>query len=282
MSFSNKFSQKFLLCKKMNTDCNDINCPRSHSVEELIITNCIHGYNCKKQNCPYVHPYDKNLTKKEYFERMYNYISPYESYKTSICRYYKLGCKIQNCRKAHSSNELVISKCDCYREEECSFYHENRDKNITREQYFDRMKTFSKIIKKSDKNLLCRYINIGCQRKDCPYAHSIDELTVHKCIFKNCKKGCIFIHNNENINKKEYFERMLKHIQPFKPKNILCHIKNCDNYKCKYAHDYSDVNIPNCIRENLCKKHCCPFIHPSENLSKTVYYNRMLISKYPN
>jgi hypothetical protein len=285
LNFNKNINQKQLLCKKMNVNCDIDNCPRSHSINELVLENCYYNENCKKQNCPYIHPYDSPITKVQYFDRMYKYINPYQSFKSSICRYYDIGCKIENCRKAHSIDELQITECDCYKID-CYFYHKNRDENISKKDYFNRMKVFIKTIEKEDNKLLCRYINIGCQREDCPYAHNINELKVHNCIFNNCKNfkqnKCVFLHKNETIDKIEYFERMLKHIQPFEKNNILCNKINCKNINCKYSHSYSDLIIPNCIRESNCKKHCCPFIHPHENLTKKVYYNRMLTSKFPN
>lgn len=277
--------QKNLLCKKMNINCNDLNCLRSHSFDELVVTNCLYDTKCKNHRCPFVHSNNLPITKEEYYNRMYDYINPYVSYKTSICRFYNIGCKIENCRKAHSVDELVLSECDCYRDN-CFFYHKYRDQNITKQEYFDRMKTCTKLINKTNKNSLCRYINIGCQRNDCPYAHSINELNAHECIFSNCKSKCVYLHKNETIDKQEYFERMLKHIEPFIPKSVICfknlNSKNCNDLKCKYAHNYSELIITNCIRGKSCKKHCCPFKHPDEILSKNVYYNRMVTSKYPN
>lgn len=288
MSFSssncneNNMNQKNLLCKKMNINCKDINCLRSHSFDELIVTKCIYDTKCKNHRCPFIHSNDSPITKEKYYNRMYEYINPYDSYKTSICRYYKIGCKVKDCRKAHSIDELNISECDCYRDD-CTFYHKYRDENITKEEYFERMKNWSKIFDKSDKKLLCRYINIGCKRTDCPYAHSIKDLKVHKCIFSDCKNTCVFLHKDETIDKQEYFERMLHHIQPFKPNTILCSDKEyCTESNCKYAHNYSNLIVSECVRGNSCKKHCCPFKHPYENLSKTIYYNRMVISKFPN
>ena len=285
LNFKETINQKQLLCKKMNINCNIINCPRSHYIDELEIVNCYHNENCKKQNCPYIHPYDEPVTKVQYFDRMYKYINPYQSFKTSICRYYEIGCKIENCRKAHSVDELQITECDCYKSN-CYFYHKNRDEGISKQNYFNRMKNYIKIIEKEDKKLLCRYINIGCQREDCPYAHNIKELKIYKCMFINCinykQNKCVFLHENENFYINEYFERMLKFIQPFEKNNILCHKNNCKDKNCNYSHSYSELIVPNCIRGTNCKKHCCPFIHPQENLTKNVYYSRMLTSKFPN
>jgi hypothetical protein len=281
MSFSKSYNQKNLLCKKMNINCCDDTCQRSHSIDELHISNCNNGIKCKNIKCPFIHPYDKPITKEEYYKKMYEYIDPYNSDKTSVCRYYEIGCKIEKCRKAHSVNEIKISKCDCFRLE-CPFYHENRDQNISKQEYFDRMKLHVKIIKKSNKHMICRYIDIGCQRNDCPYAHNIKELQIHKCIFSNCKLNCIYLHNNEDITKQEYFNRMVKYIQPFESNNILCHKNICNDIKCKYAHNYKEFIVTDCIRGIKCKKHCCPFKHSFENFDKNVYFNRMLVSVYPN
>lgn len=273
------FSNKNLLCKKINLKCSN-DCKKAHSCDELLISKCKNDKFCEKLKCPFIHTDDPNITKEEYYKRMYDYISPYETTNTSICRYIYTGCKIDNCRKAHSVKELVLSKCDCFRSN-CIFYHEERDKNLTKEEYFERMKTFLKILKKSDKNLLCRYINIGCQRKDCPYAHNIDELNIHKCIFKNCKSSCVYLHE-EVVNKFDYFQKMLKYIEPLQPKTVLCHLKNCENINCNYAHSFKELILTYCVRGIKCKKHCCPFKHPHENLNKTVYYERMVKSLYPN
>ena len=212
---------------------------------------------------------------------MYDYISPYVSLYTSVCRYTDIGCKIEKCRKAHSIDELIMSNCDCVKLD-CPFYHQKRDENITKEQYFIRMKSWVKTLKKSNKNLLCRYINIGCRRIDCPYAHNIEELNVHKCIFNNCKSKCIFLHENETINKQEYYKRMLNFIIPIKPYTVLCCYKNCNIKNCLYAHSYEQFVESDCIRSINCKKHCCPFKHSFENFDKNVYFNRMLVSVYPN
>ena len=274
-------TQKYLLCKKINLNNCDGSCERSHSIDQLEIINCFYGIKCKNTDCPYIHPDDKNITKEEYFHRMYDYILPYESNFTSICRYSDIGCKIEKCRKAHSVDELIISYCNCFRSE-CPFYHKQRDEHITKEEYFNRMKSWVKTMKKLNKKMLCRYINIGCQRNDCPYAHNMRELKVHKCIFNSCKSTCIFLHNNETIDKQEYFERMLNFIEPIKPKTVLCHYKNCYDKKCLYAHSFDEYKVSQCIRTNKCKKHCCPFKHPNENLEDKIYYQRMLHALHPN
>jgi hypothetical protein len=277
---SSESNQKNLLCKKMNLQCCDESCKRSHSKDELIMVQCHYGINCNNVKCLFLHPNDI-VTKDEYYQKMYNYISPYETDFTTICRYSDIGCKIERCRKAHSINELKISDCDCYRDN-CTFYHKERDFNITTEEYYTRMKNSIITLNKTNKTKLCRYINIGCQRDDCPYAHSIRELKVKHCLFNNCTSNCVFLHINETIDKQEYFERMLKHISPLKPKTVICHYKNCKDSNCKFAHSYDRLIISNCIRNNKCKKHCCPFRHPNENFNKDIYYKRMLHSLHPN
>ena len=277
---SKNLKQNYLLCKKMNLNNCDENCERSHSIEQLEMIDCFYEMKCKKTDCPYIHPNDDYITKEQYFIRMYNYILPYESDFTSICRYSDIGCKIEKCRKAHSVDELIVSNCNCFRSE-CPFYHKQRDEHITKEEYFLRMKSWVKTITKSNKKMLCRYINIGCQRSDCPYAHNIRELKVHKCIFNYCKSNCIFLHN-ETIDKQEYFERMLKFIEPISPKTVLCYYKKCHNDKCLYAHSFDEYKVSQCVRGNKCKKHCCPFKHPNENLDKKTYYQRMLRALHPN
>jgi len=273
-------NMKHLLCKKMNLQNCDQDCPRSHNIEQLKIINCIHAGNCINDKCPYKHP-NELLSKQQYYDRMYNYVKPYISAYTSICRYIDIGCKIDKCRKAHSIDELVMSECDCYRNE-CPFFHSNRDENITKEYYFTRMKKWNKTLNKSNKNMLCRYIEIGCQRNDCPYAHSIRELNIHKCIFKNCKSSCIFLHCNETIDKQQYFDRILKYILPIKPFTVVCHNDNCKDNECLFAHSFEEFIISDCIRGNKCKKHCCPFKHPNENYDKKTYYERMMYSMHPN
>lgn len=281
MSIQSK-NQKFLLCKNMNIKNCKSDCPRSHNIYELEQIDCFNGINCKNINCPYIHPNEINITKQQYFDRMYNYISPYVNLYTTICRYSEIGCKITKCTKAHSIDELILSNCDCFRSD-CPFYHEKRDKNITKQQYFTRMKSWVKILKNSNKKLLCRYINIGCQRINCPYAHNIDELNMHKCIFKNCNsETCIFLHEYEKINTEEYYNRMLNFISPIKPYTVLCHYDKCNNKNCLYAHSYEQFVVSNCIRQSKCKKHCCPFKHPNEYLNKKTYYERMGYSLYPN
>ena len=273
--------EKNLLCKKMNIYNCDDNCKKAHTIDELEFSECFQGSKCINTNCPFIHPNDKIITKQEYFERIYNYILPYESNYTSICRYSDIGCKIEFCRKAHNINELIISHCNCIRKD-CPFFHKYRDDDITKEEYFERMKNWVKIIKKSNKTMLCRYINIGCQRINCPYAHNIDELNIHQCIFKNCKNNCVFLHTYENINKQEYFNRMLSFIEPIKPLTVLCYYKNCKNNKCLYSHSFEEFKISSCIRQDKCKKHCCPFKHPNEHLDKKTYYQRMLHALFPN
>lgn len=271
--------QKNLLCKKMNLNCCNDSCKKAHSQNELLISNCKKDIFCENIKCPFIHT-NEHLSHEQYYKRMYNYISPYETKNTSICRYIDVGCKIDKCRKAHSIEELVISKCNCFRIN-CPFFHEDRDIQLTKSDYFERLKNFVQVLKKSDKNLLCRYINIGCQRNDCPYAHNIEQLNIHKCIFKNCKSNCVYLHD-ELINKQNYFQNMLKYIEPLKPKTVLCHFKNCKNINCNYAHSYNELIISDCVRGIKCKKHCCPFKHPNENLNKKIYYERMLKSLYPN
>jgi len=205
----------------------------------------------------------------------------HKTQKTTICRYTNIGCKIEKCRKAHSADELEFSKCDCLYEN-CPFYHEQRDIYISKNEYFKRMKNSIKILDKSNKHFLCRYININCQRINCPYAHNIDELIIKKCIFDNCKSECVYLHNNETINKLQYYKRMIEFIKPFQPKTILCHSQKCNKNSCQYAHSYSEFKITDCIRGNNCKKHCCPFKHPFEDLDKNTYYNRMCHAMYPN
>jgi len=273
-------NQKYLLCKKMNLyNCNS-DCNRAHNIDELVITDCYHGNECKMNKCPFMHP-DEIISKQNYYERMYRYILPYESQYTSVCRYIDIGCKIEKCRKAHSVDELIISKCDCFKLDNCPFYHEFRDKNMNKEQYFLRMKSCLKTLNKSNKDLLCRYINIGCRRNNCPYAHNIEELNIHKCIFTDCKSNCVFLHNNEIMSKEEYFERMLKFIVPMKPYSVICHKNKC-NKRCLYAHTFQQFIVTPCIRDIKCKKHCCPFKHPDEDFDKEVYYKRMSYTHYPN
>ena len=204
----------------------------------------------------------------------------YQTHKTTICRYIDIGCKIEKCRKAHSLEELSFSNCDCSREN-CPFFHSQRDKHISKKEYFERMKNSIKILDKSNKHLLCRYIIIGCQRENCPYAHDIHELVVKKCIFSNCRSNCVYVHENETINKIQYFNKIIDFIKPFKPKSILCRLKSC-NSNCRYAHSYNEFIVIDCIRGNNCKKHCCPFRHPFEQLDKLTYYNRMNCAMYPN
>lgn len=279
---SSQTSQKYLLCKKMNINTCKKTCERAHSISELEIINCYKGIKCSNVKCPFIHPGDVPVTDEEYFKKIYNYILPYESNYTSICRYCDIGCKIEMCRKAHSIEQLVFSECDCF-SSDCPFFHKQRDEYISKKQYFLRMKSWVKTMKKSNKNMLCRYIDIGCQRIECPYSHDIKELNIHKCIFNNCKSNCVFLHNYETIDKDEYFERMLKFIEPIKSKTVLCHNKQCNDNKCLYAHSFDEYKISYCIRGIKCKKHCCPFKHPNENnLDKKIYYERMLCSLHPN
>lgn len=277
-----KINNRNLLCKKMNIYCNRENCDRSHSIDELVISNCIYDEKCKNlEKCPFVHKFDLPINKDEYFKRMFRYINPYSTFKTTICRYSEKGCKIENCRKAHNEKELKITECDCFREN-CVFYHKNKDENITKQEYYKRMENWLKIFEKPNKKFLCRYINIGCNRPNCQYAHDIKDLYVHKCIFDDCYSKCVFLHRNETIDKHEYFERMLNFIQPFKENSILCNLKQCNKQKCKYAHNKNELLLTNCNRGSLCKYKNCPFYHPNENFSKDLYYERMILVKYPN
>jgi len=264
------------LCKKMFIECNRHNCNRAHSQDELKIHFCIYDKDCKNNKCPFIHSGDEFISNNDYYKRMLNYINPYSSYKTSICRYIDKGCKFENCRKAHNEEELKITECDCFRKE-CPFYHEPRDMNISKKEYYQRMVEFCKITKNNDKNLLCRYINLGCKRPNCPYAHNIEELEVHKCIFKTCKKeNCPFLHNDEKIEKIQYFNRILKYIRPFEDKTICCENKTCKKENCKYAHSEHELKQIHCIRDK-CKKENCPFIH-LHKIDKKIYYNKMLKS----
>ena len=264
------------LCKKMFVYCDRDNCNRAHSQDELKIHNCIYDKTCKNTRCPFIHSNDEFISNDDYYKRMLKYINPYDSYKTSVCRYTNKGCKIENCRKDHNEEELKIAECDCFRKE-CPFYHESRDININKKEYYQRMVNFCKITKNNDKNILCRYINLECRRPNCPYAHNIEELEVHKCIFKTCKtKNCPFLHNDEKIEKIQYFNRMLIYSKQFESKTICCDNKNCKIKNCKYAHSEHELKQIPCIREN-CKKENCPFVHNLKT-DKNVYYNNMLKS----
>lgn len=272
--------EKEYLCKRMFVNCDKNNCNRSHSQNELKIHNCIYNETCKNTRCPFIHTNDDYISDDDYYKRMLNYINPYDSYKTTLCRYLNKGCKFENCRKAHNENELRITECDCFRDN-CPYYHNYRDKNITKTKYYNRMVEFCKITENNDKNLLCRYINLNCKRQSCPYAHNIDELKVHKCIFKICKTAnCPFLHNDENITKKQYYHRILKYIKPFETKTILCSDKLCKTINCKYAHSREELKQTNCIRKK-CKKENCPFIHDVK-ITITEYYNKMIKSILPN
>lgn len=279
-----KNMNKNLLCKKMNLHTCDERCPRSHSMEELPVVCCIDGINCsnyKYKTCPFIHPGDVLITKEDYYKRMYQFIAPYETDKKTVCRFVDIGCRISKCRKAHSVKELNISICDCYRKN-CPFYHKQRDECLTKEEYYERLKSWVQTPNKLNKNMLCRYVDIGCRREDCPYAHNIQELIVHTCIFTDCKKNCVFMHRNETIDKYEYYERVYHYTQPLKPRTVLCDNKYCKDIKCKYAHSFNEFKVSDCIRENRCKKHCCPFKHPDDCLDKQVYYQRMKYSLFPN
>jgi len=270
------------LCKRMFVNCDNHNCDRAHSQDELKIHNCIYDKTCKNTKCPFIHSEDEYISNMEYYERMLKYINPYNSYKTTLCRYLNKGCKFENCRKAHNEDELKITECDCFRDN-CPFYHNYRDENITKTEYYNRMANFCKITDNNNKNLLCRYIHLECKRPNCPYAHCIDELEVHTCIFKTCKtKNCPFVHNDEKITKTQYFDRILKYIQPFDAKTIICseHFKICKNKNCKYAHSQIELKQIKCIRNN-CKKEKCPFVHDIK-ITMNDYYNKMIKSIFPN
>lgn len=275
---------KNFLCMKLHLGICDEKCQRAHNIQELNISLCYNGSNCNNNKCPFVHSQQEllNIDKQQYYERMYNYVKPYDTNKTSVCRYSQIGCRIDKCNKAHNSNEIRFSECECSRHD-CVFYHRNRDADISKEEYFARMKDYKNIIIKNKHEMLCRYINIGCQREDCPYAHSIDQLKIHKCIFKECKNTkCIFYHDNNNIDKQEYYNRMLEHIIPLKPKTVICYNNLCNGKNCKHAHSLSEFVVSNCVRGNKCKKHCCPFKHPNDKVDKSVFYNRMLYALHPN
>lgn len=272
-----------LLCKRMNLKKCPETCNRAHNINELEISICNKGANCNNTKCPFVHSHQEfNLVNKQnYYKQMYKYTNPYETDRTSVCRYSSIGCKIVKCRKAHTINELRITECDCFRNN-CPFYHIERDAHITKQEYFERMKQHQNVISKSSNEMLCRYVDIGCQRLDCPYAHSSEDLIVHKCIFSNCKSNCVFMHPDEHISKQEYYERMKNYVVPLKPLTVICHDNNCLDDKCMFAHSFDEFRVSYCVRGDKCKKHCCPFAHPSENLSDDVYYQRMLNSMHPN
>lgn len=271
--------EKHYLCKKMLINCNTRECKRAHSQDELKIHKCIYNTTCKNTRCPFIHTNDEIISDEEYYKRMLKYINPYDSYKTTICRYTNNGCNLQNCRKAHVKEELRITECDCFRDN-CPFYHKNRDENITINEYYNRMVNFCNLTDKNDKKLLCRYINLECKRPNCPYSHSMNELEVHKCIFKICKtRNCPFIHDKEEITKLQYFNRMIDYIKPFEKKTILCE-KNCKNIKCNYAHSSDELKQIQCIRKN-CKKENCPFVHDIK-INMNEYYNKMLKTIFPN
>jgi hypothetical protein len=268
----------------MNLNYCDDSCPKSHSFEELPIIGCIDGNCCeeyKYKTCPFLHPNDKIMTKEEYFKRMYEFVAPYEVNKKIVCKYIEVGCRINGCTKAHTVKELEITKCNCYRKS-CPFLHE-RDENMSREEYFKRMINFVQPANMFNKNMLCRYIDIGCRINNCPYSHNIDELIMHKCTNVNCKLSrCMFLHNDEVIKKSEYFTRIYKFTETLKIGTVVCQDKYCKDRKCKYAHSLNEFVVSNCVRENRCKKSSCPFKHPGENLEKYEFYKRMQRSFYPN
>ena len=162
-----------ILCKRMNLKKCPETCNRAHNINELEISICNKGANCNNTKCPFVHSHQEfNLVNKQnYYEQMYKYTNPYETDRTAVCRYSSIGCKIVKCRKAHTVNELRITECDCFRNN-CPFYHIERDAHITKQQYFERMKQHQNVISKSSNEMLCRYVDIGCQRLDCPYENN--------------------------------------------------------------------------------------------------------------
>lgn len=268
-----------LLCKKMNLRTCDETCKRSHSLEQLQIVGCIYGNNCedkKYKTCPFMHPDEISITNEQYYTKMYQFVAPYEINKTRVCS--RILCDDKSCEKAHNVEQLIVVKCDCYRKY-CLLYHEERDINITKEEYFKRMNNNEKL-NNTSKNILCRYIEIGCRRKDCPYAHTIDELEVIKCMRRNCK--CDLFHSDQNIIKSEYYKSRYIYSEQLKPFTIMCEKKNCNDKKCLYAHSFKQFVVSKCVRQNRCKKLSCPFKHPEQKQDKYFFYQKMIKSHLPN
>ncbi len=48
---------------------------------------------------------------------------------------------------------------------------------------------------------MCKYYKIGCKKKNCNFAHRIEDLKITKCIFgdKCFRKDCRFYHPNDPI-----------------------------------------------------------------------------------
>jgi hypothetical protein len=255
----------------------------AHSKEELQITYCPKNTQCETKNiCPFLHTNDHHVNIDQYYERMYHYVRPYESVKVTLCKYLHKGCIFQNCRKAHNEEELQFNVCLC-QNSTCYFYHPERDTSITKQQYYQRMLDRMQIFDENNNKYICRYYDIGCRRVNCTYAHSVQELQVHKCLFKTCRsETCMFIHRNDCLTKEQYFLRMLQHSHPLPPKSIVCdRLAKCNQQKCLYAHSVDEIVITNCIRGNKCKKNNCPFQHPFLQLSKQQYFLKIIKEKLP-
>lgn len=112
--------------------------------------------------------------------------------------------------------------------------------------------SFSNSSNPNIKTSICKYAFIGCkQQQKCWYAHNKEELRQRYCINGvNCDdKNCCYLHPNKNIDKDEYYLRILlksdvlgidknnikKHLEIINSK-IIIEIDN-DNYDDDYDND---------------------------------------------
>lgn len=130
-------------------------------------------------------------------------------------------------------------------------------------------------------------MNGYCSRKNCSFAHSINQLNPVQCSFgdscyrkNNQYKICTFIHS-ETIS--EWISRtglnvlgLPEMIEQVVPEIIMsdltktkaCTTINCSNSRCSFAHSLCELRDPVCSFGITCNKKSCKFKHPNEDATQ--------------
>lgn len=148
-----------------------------------------------------------------------------EKIKTKLCRSIFTGKTCyENCNFAHSVEEVRKKKCrypNCYNKQKCIFWHkeDNLEKWCERNGYSGIKNVKTKVVKRiriekptsNENTKLCNTVKNGDEscRKDCMYAHSVDQLVLVQCAFGDkCNKvsTCKFKHKSET--RENYLKKM--------------------------------------------------------------------------
>ncbi len=141
------------------------------------------------------------------------HMSSHSSFRSKMCYYFKVGCKINKCTFAHSKDELRQRKCwfnERCRNYNCELYHTG-DKIPSQDELFEWetkgqfVETPNLINNNLEKTSLCYYFNVGCIIKGCTFAHSKEELKERKCRFDLlCRNDkCSFYHTGDELKSTE-------------------------------------------------------------------------------